>query len=74
MSLKADIDSGNPVRMRAALRTLCEKVERLEREAGTRAGELIGETEMGDKVYAVAPRREGSSMVAALREGREPHG
>ncbi len=56
MSLRSDLDSRKPAVHAQGIRRLLDLVESLERRlraSETPAGTLIGETEHGDKVYAV---------------------
>jgi hypothetical protein len=47
----------DPVLLERELRRMQQRIDRLERAIATRDGALIGETEHGDRVYAVAPKR-----------------
>lgn len=73
MSLRSLLTSRDAHQTARGLQQLLERVERLERQRAVQPGQLIGETEHGDLVYAVArdeePKPEGLGAVLRARFG-----
>lgn len=56
------------------LRLLEQRIAQLEQRQAPRDGQVIGQTEHGDTVYAVGPQPTDKSMAQALARVLDPSG